>query len=546
MTRRRNFLAVTALGAVALIPVGCGGSDDDSSGSGTDPADWVATTPAATGDLDSLVWALPYGEPTTLNWLQTASYSENTVLAPLCESLMRMTPELTYEPGLAESVDNPDPTTYVYNLRDGVTFTDGSALTAEDAAFSLNRNLDPDQGSFWTPWYENVESIEATGPLTVTVKLSQPDVLFPQFMATAAGVVAKKAYVEEKGADYGTPKGGVMCTGPYALSDWKVGDSITIERNDTYWDTENAAKTAKITFPFITNPSTLSAALSSGEADGSFEAPITLADNPGAGSVTLGNSTQLSQVYFTAKPGPVQDVRIREALSLALDRAAISQTIFKGTAAPTLSSFPPASWGYAKGVFEEGVAALPDADAADTTAAAALVEEYGEVRELSVLVNADDAAATQLATYLQSQAESIGIPVKIVALPAAQQIAAAFDPERQKQYDMNIANSSYIDIPDPLAWVYLTLTDGAPFNYIGYSDPEVNRLAEQARGTEDPEARAELLNQISAKAFGVDYPYLTVAYFAERLYMGEGITGAPASLPGYIYYPWARDVGAAG
>jgi peptide/nickel transport system substrate-binding protein len=509
----------------------------------------VTETPAATGNLDSVNWALPYGEPATLNYLQAGAPSENTVLAPLCESIIRLTPDLEYENGLAETVENPNPKTWIYKLRDGVKFTNGDPMTAEDAVFSISQNLDPNNFSFFETAFQNVESIKATGPLEVTVKLSKPDVLFNQFLATAAGVVVQEKYVKAAGADYGTPKGGVMCTGPFKLTDWTPGRSITIERNDQYWDTENPAKTARIKFEFLTNPAALAAALETGEIDGTYEAPIAAVDridDSEAGTLYLGKSTQFAYGGFTKKPGPVQDVRIRQAISESLDRPAIAQTIYKGAAEPITSPYVPASWGYAKETFEAGLAELPDPNTSDIEGAKALVEEFGDVRELKLLVNADDTSAVQLATYIEAQGEQIGIPMQVEALPAAQHVAAAFDPERLAQYDISVSNTAYIDVPDPLSWVVLNLTPDGLFNDRGYSNPTVTRLTEQARGTEDPEKRAELLNQIAAQAYGVDYAQLSVVNYAERLFLNDRITGVPVSLPSYLYYPWARDLGAAG
>jgi peptide/nickel transport system substrate-binding protein len=560
----RNIgLALTATALSAGLWA-CGGGSDDGTTSApataaaadttttaapTTDTGWAAGTPAATGDLDAVTWALPYGEPATLNWLQAAAYSENTVLAPLCESLLKITPELEYAPALAEKVDHPDAKTYVYHLRDGVTFTDGKPMTSADVVYSLSRNLDPKAGSFWSGWYANVASIKATDASTVTVKLKQPDVLFNEFMATAAGTVAEKAYVEKQGDAYGTPKGGVMCTGPYQLDSWKTGQSITISRNDAYWDTADKAKTKQITFQFLTNPSTLASALKTGEVDGTYEAPITTVDGltgSTAGKLTLGNSTELSLMSFTVRPGPVQDVRIRKALSMAMDRSGIAKTIFKGTAAPTFSPLVPATWGYAKETFAAEAAKLPDPTQTDVEGAKALVQEVGDVRPLKVLVNADDPAAMQLATYVQAQGKTIGIPIDLEALPAAQQIASAFDPEQQKKYDMLVQNTGYIDVPDPLAWVYMTLVPGGPFNTNAYDNAKVSKLAEEARGTDDPQKRAELIGQIAQQAYGVDYSMLTLANFAERLFLNGRVTGVPASLPSYIYSPWASGLGAAG
>ncbi len=153
-----------------------------------------------------MVWALD-SEPSSLDWVYSYDYPSNTVLSNVCESLLRMDASFVPAPGLAESVNNPDPLTWVYRIRDGVRFHDGSVLTPQDVAFSLNRHRDAAVGSYWAGFYANVASINVTGPLEVTVTLSRPDALFPQMLAVAGGVIGKEAVIREQGPRYGTSDG---------------------------------------------------------------------------------------------------------------------------------------------------------------------------------------------------------------------------------------------------------------------------------------------------------------------------------------------------
>lgn len=544
MSRPNHAALALAASALAVFVGGCGSghaSSPAAAGGGGQPSSWVASTPAATGSLATVKWALPYGEPTTLDWPRAAAWSENTVLSTMCESLRSITPDLGYGAGLAQSIQHPDPLTYVYRLRSGVRFSDGRPLTAGDAAFSLKRNLDPKVGSYFSTWFTNVDTITATDPLTVTVKLKQPDVLFNEWMATAAGTVAEKAYVQREGARYGTAKGGVMCTGPFKLQKWTPGKSISVVRNDDYWDAAHKARSAGIDFQFITNTSTLDAALKSGQIDGSYEAPLD-AQTTSSGKLYLGKSNAFVGANFTSRPGPVQDVRIRKALSLAIDRPAIAKTIYKGSAAPVVSSFLPGTWSYAKPLFAAQTARLPNPNTSNVAAAKALVGQVGKVRPLEVVVSADDPAQVQLATYLQAQGKLIGIPMHIDERPAAQAVAISFDPKLSSRYDM-IIGGGYIDVPDPLSWVWVTLVPGAIFNDTKYDNPLVTKLAKEARRTQDPVARARLIGQIGQQAYGKDYDWLMMVNLAERLYLKKGVTGVPASMTSYIYSPWARGLG---
>lgn len=256
--RRPRGRYTTTAGALACLAVlaACAGPPTGGADSGS-PAALSSGTPRAAGEIDSFSWAV-YAEPPTLDYTVAFDYPQNTILSNVCESLMRWTPGLTVEPGLARRATNPDPTTWVYDLRAGVRFHDGRTMSADDVVFSLERQRDPDNAAAWAQMFQNVTAVTRTGPLQVTVKLKRPDSQFPQYMATAAGVVASRAAVEKAGRDYGTT-GGLACTGPYRLRAWHKGQSIELERFDGYRG--DRAKAATVEFRFLTDPSARTNAL---------------------------------------------------------------------------------------------------------------------------------------------------------------------------------------------------------------------------------------------------------------------------------------------
>ena len=159
-----------------------------------------------------MTWDLPRGEPTTLDYAKAADYSPDMMISNMCDYLLRLTPDWKIKPGLAESWSNPNPTTWIYNIRSGVKFWDGHPLTAADVVYSLQRNLDPKVQPVNGGFFAYVKAIKETGPLQVTVTFKQPDELFNKEMATIAGGITEKAYAEAKGTSFGTAKGGVMYT----------------------------------------------------------------------------------------------------------------------------------------------------------------------------------------------------------------------------------------------------------------------------------------------------------------------------------------------
>jgi peptide/nickel transport system substrate-binding protein len=544
--------ALALITAAAAAAAGCSsGSSGGSGGSGSSAGSLatVNTTPAAKGSVASFSWDLPYGEPPSLDPTQAVAYSQNTVLANLCEGLLRVNPDNRYQDVLASSVTNPTPTTWVYQIRKGVKFWDGHPLTADDVAYSLNRNLDPKVASLWgDPWYTDVKSIKATGPMQVTITTAHADYVLNQMLATAAGVIGEKAYLQAKGKSYGTPSGGLMCTGPFKMGKWTPGTGITIMRNAGYWDRSHLAHAGQVDFKFVTDPATLTNALVSGAIDGTYEVPISAVDklrSTSVGHFYLGKSTEFGTLSITDKPGPIQSTAIRRALELAIDRPAIAKSIFKGTATPIYSLVFPAAWSYGRSSLAAAYAKLPNRSV-DLTEAKNLVKQAGSPSQpLLVLVSSGDPSAVSIAEYAQSAAAQIGLKIKIVEQPPAQALAIPFEAKVRKHYDLLMQISGYYDIPEPLEQPLEGWLPNGLFNYNGYNDPQVTAILNRAVATKDPDARAALVNQAQAIAQGQQIATLPLVNFDERLFMNKSITGATASLPANLYYPWAADVGSA-
>lgn len=540
--RSPRVVAVVAIACVAGL-TGCSAS---SSTPNPSAAEWVSTTPEGKGALDAITWDLPQGEPASLNWVRTGAASDNTVLSTLCEGLLKQTPD-GYQPSLAESWDAPDDKTYVYHLHHGVKFTDGTEMTADDVVYSLATQKDPNAGSYWSLYFAHVTSIEAVDRYTVKVSLDQPDALFNQMMATVAGTVVEKRFATANAKSYGTAEGGVMCTGPYVLDSWKSGDSIVVKANADYWDTAHKPKIATVKFTFITNPSTLVQGLQSGEIDGAFDFPVSAVQSltsSSAGTLYLGASTKFVDVGFSAKGGATANPAIRQALALALDKQAITSSLFGAAGKSVRSPFFESTWSYGADIFKKAYNELP-AGGADLGAARKLVKAAGSPGEtLKLLSNADDPTAQQLAAYVQAQAKAIGLKVQLTSMPASQFSTASFDLTQRNQYDLVVNTASYYDIPDPLFWAFGTLAEGAPYNFSDYKNADVTQWTNEALGTTVESARAGLMAKISGQAYGKDFVSITIANPASLLFMNHRISGAPATYTSHLYSPWILSVGA--
>ncbi|MGW6575770.1 ABC transporter substrate-binding protein [Streptomyces sp. NPDC054945] len=531
--------ATAALTAVCLLAA-CSGPPKEKAGGVTDVR-LSASTPEAHGEIDSFTWAV-YAEPPTLDYTVAFDYPQNTVLSNVCESLMRWTPGLTTEPGLAQKASNPDPTTWVYDLRPGVRFHDGKEMTADDVVFSLGRQKDPDNAAAWAQVFQNVASITKSGPLQVTVKLDKPDSQFPQYMATAAGVVASKATVEAAGKDYGTT-GGLGCTGPFKLGTWNKGQSIELERFDGYRGTK--AKSKKAVFRVLTDPSARTNAMLSGEADGGYLIPTesyARLKNSGTGTLYFGEGLSTVNVNVTDMQGPLGDIRVRRALSLALDRSGFVKAGLGGAGTVTNSLTTRAAWAAApERTLKTAFDSLPPTGQ-DIEKAKALVKEAGATgKTLTVATSSIGQDVSLLATAVQAAGTQIGLDIQLKTIAPNAFTALFTDPQAREGIDM-FPLTYYDSITDPLDLLQNFRT-GAYMNFAGYSDPEYDKLVDRASAVYPVEQRMDLEAKLQHHA-SEQLLWIPVAEWPTALFMNNRITGAPTTIS-YMYYPWAADVGAA-
>ncbi|WP_328941460.1 ABC transporter substrate-binding protein [Streptomyces sp. NBC_00250] len=535
---RRRAAAAALLTAAALVAA-CAGPPKG--GESTGDFTLSKTTPAAKGEIDSFTWAV-YAEPPTLDYTVAFDYPQNTILSNVCESLMRWTPGLTLEPGLAEKASNPDPKTWVYDLRRGVRFHDGRTMTADDVVFSLGRQTDPDNAAAWAQNFQNVASVRKTGPLQVTVKLKKPDSQFPQYMATAAGVVASKAGVEAAGKDYGT-SGGLACTGPFELGTWNKGQSVELDRFDGYWGKK--AKSGKAVFRFITDPSARTNALLSGEADGGYLIPTesyARLKGSGVGKLYFGEGLSTVNVNITNMKGPLGDIRVRRALSMALDRSGFVKAGLGGAGTVTNSLTTRAAWAAgSEQTRKNALEALPKVTP-DIEKAKALIKEAGATgKTLTVATSSIGQDVSLLATAVQAAGAQIGLDIRLKTIAPNAFTALFTDPEAREGIDM-FPLTYYDSITDPLD-LLTNFKTGAYMNFAGYSDKKYDEGIDRAVSVYDPDKRLAIEADLQKHA-AEQLLWIPVAEWPTAVFLNKRITGAPTTIS-YMYYPWAADVGSA-
>lgn len=542
----KKLISAGAAGLLLLLTA-CTGGGNAKAPEGLGAKELLVTTPASSTELDKITWNNTFGEPPSIDPIKAADYPASTVVANLCEGLFQIQPDFSIKPHLAKDVKVADNTKFVYTLQEGVTFWDGAPMTADDVVFSLMRQLDPNEGSYWaSDVTANIASVEKTGANEVTVTLSTPDASFNNHLATPVGAIVEQKHRLASGSDFGNPGAGVMCTGPYSVASWKQGSSITLARFDGYWNTAKKAKTKTVEVQFITDPSSIANALATGAVDGSYDVPLSALSQLSStkdGKLYYGKSMQNMAIISTGK-GTLGDLAVRKALTLATDREAIARTVFEGTATPAQSLVPNGGWAESATVFEEARKNLPSTSKNLDEAKKVLKDAKVDLTQpIKIVYPIDRTFYADIISEFANAGSALGLKIEPTGVPGAQFGAYFSDPKARQGADAFVT-MNYMNVADPL--IHLGAIAGAHGmqNYSGFSDPKIEGLLAKARETSDADARAKLT--VEAETLIMDQElWLPVADTATRLFMNNRVTGAPASFV-YLYYPWAADLGGAG
>ncbi|QHA08037.1 ABC transporter substrate-binding protein [Streptomyces broussonetiae] len=539
----RGAIALATLPLTALALTACSGTAHGGSADQSAAYRLTASTAAAKGDIDGFTWSL-FAEPTSIDYAYSFDYPPNTVLANVCESLLRWNPDLTTSPGLASAYTNPTPTTWVYTIRSGVHFHDGKQLTADDVVASLRRNLDPNVGSDWAYPFRNVKSVDRTGPMQVTVTLKTPDSTFNKYLAASPGTVESAATLKADGKDYGNPAKGVNCTGPFSFSSWKPGQSIVLKRFNGYWDRALRAKAGQVKFVFLADATARVNAFQTGEVDGGWMVPPTSYAQLAAsakGRLYYGQNTTVADEVVNNLKGPLGNAQVRKALLMAIDRKGIIKAGVAGVGDAADNLVTRNNWnGSPRGTVDSTLKALPkypyDPARAKQLAAGADVTGQRVVIATSPL----DSQTTIITQAIAQAATAIGLKPQIDTVSPDKYTALFTDPAARKGIDLFLT-FWYTSITDPLD-MYGSLRTGAYSNYGNWSDPQFDAAVDQAVGAADPAARTAAAAK--AQQIAMDQlPWLPLYTEPVSVFLGNRITGVKPSID-YLYYPWAAEIGA--
>lgn len=408
-----------------------------------------------------------------------AAAIDEVVYANVFEGLTRFGPDGSVTPGLAESWEiSEDGTVYTFSLREGVTFHDGTAFTAEDVVFTLDRARAEDSTNAQAALFANIVSVEALDDTTVQVTLDGPDGAFLFDMAWGDAVI-----VAPESAD--TNATNPVGTGPFMFSEWVQGDRVELVRFDAYWGEPVALEAA--TFRFISDPNAAFAAMMAGDVDAFpvYPSPETLAqfEADPRFNVIVGSTEGETILSTNNQADHLSDVRVRQAIAHAINRQDIIDGAMFGYGTPIGTHFAPHHPDYVD---------LTDMSAHDPDRARELLAEAGAEGVTLRLMLPPPSYARRGGEIVAAQLRDVGLDVEITNLEWAQWLEQVF---RGHDYDLTIV--SHTEPADINIYA-------RPDYYFQYDNPEFQDLMATLAATTDPETRSEL-NQQAQRMIAEDY-----------------------------------------
>ena len=466
-------------------------------------------------------------EPKSLDPHAVTAVNDFRILMNVYDGLVRYKDgTLEVEPALAESwTISDDGTTYTFDLRDGVSFHDGSALTAEAVKFNFDRMLDEnhpyhDTGPFpLSFFFGSIDSVTAVDADTVTFKLKEPYAPFLSNLAYPTGLIVSPEAVKQHGKDFGRNPSG---TGPFRFAEWESNAKVVVLRNEDYWG--GAPALEAVVFRPITDANTRVAEMLSGGIDLMVEVPPdSVATFAGDGSYQVHEQAgpHVWFLIFNVKEGPLADKKVRQAVNYAINKKALVENVLQGTAEVAAGPTPPAfSWAY-----NDALSPYPY----DPEKAKALIKEAGhEGAEMTFYVTEGGSGMLDpvpMGAAIQADLAKVGLKVEIETYEW-NTFLGKVNPGLEGKADM--AEMAWMtNDPDTLPYLALrseAWPDKGGFNSGYYSNPKVDELLEKARTSTDQDERAALYKEMQ-EIVQDDAPWAFIANWKQNAVSTDAVEG---------------------
>jgi len=433
-------------------------------------------------------------------------FPNNNIAEHIFDKLVQMDADSRMIPGLATSWKTIDATTWEFRLRKGVKFHDGSELTAEDVAFSIDRVAQiPNSPGPFVAYTKAIVSKRIVDPYTIRFKTAAPHPLMPNDLSTIY-IVSRKVATGASTEDFNTGKATVG-SGRFKFVRYANGDRVELARNDAYWGEK--APWEKVTFRIVKNEASRVASLLSGDVDAIEQPPI--ADLPRVKSdprFTVSSKISHRVIYFnfdhlersspfvTGRDGkplaanPLRDLRVRKAISKATNRAAIAERVMEGQATPAGQLVSEKLFGHVPGM---------KAEAYDPDGAKKLLAEAGYPDGFNLTIHGPSGRYVNDEKIVQAVAQMltrVGIVSKVETAPMGPYSGRAS--KQEFSFHMVGWGASTGEASSPLRSLLATFSRDkglGAVNWGRYSNPKVDYVVEQAIQQVDDDNRRAMLQQ---------------------------------------------------
>lgn len=483
---RSRVRSVKALAAAALLMLSVGACAEVDDGS-----DASTQNEAEAGDVD-------LDESATFRWGHNvglsrfdpdlaSSPSDGTHLFLTYDRLFHQSTEGEPTAGLAEDWEyQNDGMTFRLSLRDDVTFHDGEPFNAEVVKANLDRSRNIEGGTLQAE-IESIEEVEVVDSHTVDLHLAYPDSTLPGNLSDRAGAMISPAAFDNDDLDE-NPSG----SGMFEVVEYSPGDVIIYEAAEDYWDPD-AVNVERFELNIMTDPSTRLNALRTGDIDGAVIGPSQFEQAEQAGlQMQVGEDMTWDRIQLNRTQAPFDDVRVREALNLAIDREALVESVYHGHGEATIQMFPAEHYAHNPDL-ESGVFDF------DPERARELLEEAGLEDGFSFeALAAATQEGTRLAEAIQHMLSDVDIDMEVRTLPPGQ-LADAF----YVQNSNDALISGGIPNADPMPVIGAVYTESF-YNPGDHTTDEVQELFTDALTTIDSDERVEKIHTLLEQIYQED------------------------------------------
>lgn len=403
------------------------------------------------------------------------------------ETLVQLDEKSELQPNLAVSWEAVEDTVWEFKLQEGITFHDGTPFNAAVVKANIERTIDPDIGSPRAMLYNMVTNIEVVDDVTVRFETKYPFSPLPAHLAHPGGVMISKEQIE---TDYEAMKNGEepgnvineqpIGTGPFIFDSWENGQSIRLVKNENYWGKD--ALLDSVTFKVVPEDLTRLAELETGDSHVSNPlnpSDITQVETNEELSVQKQESSALTYIGFNMKKKPFDDVKVRQALSMAIDKQQVIEGVYDGIGIPAKGPLAPTVFGY-----DEKLTGIPY----NVEEANELLKEAGYEDGFSTTIWTNDSRdRIDIATNVQAQLQKIGVKAEIEVL----EWGAMLEQTAKGEHDMFVFGWTTVtgDADNGLYPLFHTDNLGEAGNRTFVDDAKLDKLLDQARQTNDEKER---------------------------------------------------------